>query len=704
MLPTLLLFELERNHMSSHPIAPKRPFEIIQHGQTRIDDYYWLRYREDPEVMKYLHAESDYLDEVMGHTRSLQETLFNEMKGRIQETDSSVPEKRGGYLYYERMEQGKQYPIFCRRKDTPESAEEILLDQNSLAEGKTFCSVSAFKVSPDGDKLAYSVDVAGNEVYTLRIKDLITGEHFPETIENTFGSVYVHTGVEWADDSQTVFYLTLDSAQRAYKLMRHKVGTAPTRDVLVFHEEDETFSLFIQKTRDNAFVMTNHHSTKTTEMRYLCADKPEGELLIVSPRRDGIEYYAVHHDGTFLISTNENARNFKLVKAKVGSPDHRAWQEVIPHREDVLIDYLDTFENYLVVYERRNGLRQIRISSVDGTSRVNYVKFPEPTYNVDLQENSIFESNTLRFKYSSLVTPPSVIDHHMDTGEWETLKQDQIPSGYDPSEYISERLVAKAGDGTPVPISIVYRKDIKKDGLNPALIYGYGSYGAVIDAEFNPSRLSLLERGFVCAIAHIRGGSDMGRTWYDDGKMLNKKNTFTDLIACAEHLIKEGFTSPDRLAIQGASAGGLLVTSCLTMRPDLFKAVIAKVAFVDVLTTMSDPSIPLTTLEWEEWGNPEIHEQFEYMKTYSPYDNIRQTEYPNLLLTTGLNDPRVAYWEPAKFAAKLRELKTDDNLMLLKTNYDAGHAGSSGRYDFLKEIAFDYAFLLDRLSGDHAGS
>ena len=686
--------------MLSFPTAPKRPYSITQHGQTRIDNYYWMRDRTDPEVLKYLHAENDYLEEIMGHTRPLQETLYAEMKGRLKETDSTVPEKRGEYFYYSRTEEGKQYPIYCRKKDSldhSEQTEQILLDQNILAAGKSFCSVGALLVSPDGNKFAYSVDFEGAEVYTLYIQDLTNDTLCPEVIENTYSSVYFHTGVEWANDSQTLFYLTLDASQRPFKLLRHALGTDASQDTVVFHEQDESYFLFMMKTRDDAYIMTNHHSTLTTEMRFLSADHPEESLKVLSPRKEGVEYFATHYREHFIIVSNENAKNFKVLRTPVTQPEDRHWQEIIPHREDVLIDYFDTFENHLVLYERKNGLRQIRISAPDGISNIHYVKFPEPTYNVETESNPDFSTNLLRFRYSSLVTPPSVIDYHMDKGLWELKKRDEIPSRYDPSAYISERIHATASDGKQVPLSIVYKKGLKKDGNNPTLLYGYGSYGAVIDADFNSNRLSLLERGFVFAIGHIRGGSDMGRAWYDDGKMLNKKNSFTDFIACAEHLIKEGYTSNQKLAIQGGSAGGLLVSACLTMRPDLFRAVIAKVAFVDVVTTMSDPTIPLTSLEWDEWGNPQVREHFDYMLSYSPYDSIRAAEYPHMLITTGLNDPRVAYWEPAKFAAKLREMKTDNNLLLLHTNYDAGHAGASGRYDYLKEVAVDYAFLIDRL-------
>ena len=684
--------------MSSFPIAPKRPHPITQHGQTRADDYYWMRDKEDPETMKHLRAESDYLEETMQHTKPLQEKLFAEMKARIKEDDSTVPEKKGGYYYYERREQGKQYPFFYRKQALSAAAEEeIILDQNQLAAGKTFCSVGALSVSPDGNKLAYSVDFGGSEIFTMYFKDLKSGELYSETIENVAGSAYEHNGADWANDSKTVFYTTRDKAQRRYKLFRHTLGTDPARDPLVFHEEDETYFLFVFKTRDDAYIMTYHYSTTTREMRFLSADHPAQDLQVIQPRIKGLEYYAAHHQGKFLIIHNENARNFKLSVASVASPEKENWREVIPHRDDVLVEGLETFEDFIVLNERRGGLKQIRISAPDGVGDVRYVQFPEPAYDVQLQPNPEFKTDLLRFYYSSLITPNSIIDYHVETGEWELKKEDEIPSGYDRTQYVSERIHATASDGTQIPLSIIYKKGLSRDGNNPTLLYGYGSYGMTTDATFNSNRFSLLDRGFVFAIGHIRGGSEMGRAWYEDGKMLKKKNTFTDFIACGEHLIREGFTSPQKLAIMGGSAGGLLVGACTTMRPDLFKAVICKVPFVDVVTTMSDPSIPLTTLEYDQWGNPDDPQYFDYMLSYSPYNNIRATEYPHMLITTGLNDPRVAFWEPAKFTARLREMKTDNNLVLLYTNYDSGHAGASGRYDFLKEVAQDYAFLIDKL-------
>jgi len=682
--------------MPTPPIAPKRPHELTQHGNTRLDDYYWLRHREEPEVLKFLHAEMDYLEGTMAHTKPLQESLYSEMKERIQETDSTVPEKRGGYLYYERTEAGKQYLIFCRRKDAPESPEEGLLDQNKLAEGQIFCSISGFAVSPDDNKLAYSVDLEGNEVYTIHIKDLTTGSLYPESISNADGSAYEYRGVEWANDSETIFYTTLDKSRRSFKLYRHKIGADPSGDVLLYHEKDETFSLYFHKTRDNKYILTEHHSTLTTEVGFISADRPEDAWQAVSPRRHGVEYYADHRKGFFFIYTNEAAKNFKLVKTPVSSPGHEHWQEIIPHRPQVMITGIELFERYLVLYEREKAVDKIRVSDPDGTGSVHYVEFPEPTYYVEPESNYDFNTDTLRFEYSSLTTPQSTIAYHMDTREWELLKEKEI-HGYDKSQYVCDLIYATASDGKWVPISISYKKGLTLDGTNPTLLHGYGAYGSNLEVTFTPNRVSLLDRGFVYAIGHIRGSTTLGREWYDDGKMFTKKNSFTDFISCAEHLIRAGYTSTEKLAIYGVSAGGLLVSACMTMRPDLFKAVIAKVPFVDVVTTMGDPTIPLTTLEYDEWGNPADREEFENMLSYSPYDNLQPTDYPNLMLTCGLNDPRVAYWEPAKFAAKLRGLKTDNNLLILKTNFHAGHAGSSGRYEYLKEVAFEYVFLIDRL-------
>ncbi len=685
--------------MKPYPVVEKRPHQIIQHGMIRNDEYYWMREREDPQVLKYLTAENDYLEEVLQHTLPLREKLFEEMKGRIKETDETVPEKIGDYLYYRRSGAGKQYPIYCRVKDEPNAPEEILLDQNVLAEGSEFCSVSAFSISPDQTKLAYSVDMEGAEVYTIHVKDLVSGSLYPEAIHRTFGSVYLSGGAEWANDNKTLFYITLDEFHRADKVFRHTLGTDPSQDVLIYQEEDDTFSLSMFKTRSEKLIMTYHYNTVSQEMRFISTDEPEAELTVLQPREHNHEYYATHHGDSFFIITNDKAPNFRLMKAPVSAPGKENWQEILPHREDTLVEHIDMFEEYLVLHERRYGLRQLRVSKIDGVSDVRYVHFPDPTYEAFVDANFTFNTNLLRLKYSSLVTPFSTVDYHMDSGVWELLKEDEIPSGYDRMQYVTEYIHATAQDGKRVPISIVYKKGLKRDGNNPVMLYGYGAYGGSSEASFNTSLLSILDRGFVFAIGHIRGGAELGRDWYEEGRLFNKKKTFTDFIACAEYLIQEGFTSPKKLAIIGGSAGGLLVGACMIMRPDLFNVVICKVPFLDVVTSMSDPTIPLTTLEYDQWGNPEEDKDaFEYMLSYSPYDNIQPVEYPHLLLTTGYNDPRVAYWEPAKFLARIRDIKKGDNLAMLQTNFSAGHAGASGRYDFLKENVLDFAFLIDRMA------
>ncbi len=697
--PRKLSAEKETTQAAPVPRAPKRPHVISLHGVTRVDHYYWMRNRDDPAVMNYLRAENDYLEKTMARLQPLQQTLFEEMKARIKEDDMTAFERRGDYFYYNRTEAGKQYPIYCRKKYSLDAPEEIILDQNALADGKNFSRLGAFAVSPDGTKLAYSVDPDGSEVCTLYIKDLTTGTLLPEQFPNTYGEVYGHFGAEWSNDGRVLFYQTLDAALRPYRIFRHVLGADPKEDQLLYEERDETFFLWMTKSRSQAFIQANSHSTTTDEWRILPADGTSSDFKVFEPRRNGIEYQIEHAGDRFFIATNEDAQNFRLMETPVNATSRENWREVIPHRADVLITGMDAFEDFLALYERKDGFRQIRLSAPDGRSGVRYVNFPEPVYTFYPTRNPEYKTKILRFIYTSLVTPNSVIDYHVDTGQWEIKKQDEIPSGYDASQYISERMYAAAPDGARVPMSIVYKKGIRKDGTNPTLLYGYGSYGFSTDPWFDSHRISLLDRGFVFAIGHVRGGSELGRGWYDSGKLLNKKNTFTDFIACAERLIAEGFTSKEKLAIIGASAGGLLVTACMIMRPDLFKAVIAQVPFVDVVTTMNDPTIPLTTLEYDQWGNPANKEYHDYMLSYSPYDNIRATQYPHLLITTGLNDPRVAYWEPAKFAAKLRELKTDNNLLLLKTEFNSGHHGASGRYDALKDAALEYAFLIEHLGG-----
>jgi oligopeptidase B len=683
--------------MATFPTAPKRPKEIVQHGLTRVDDYFWMRYREDPGVLNYLHAEQDYLEEVMQHTQPLQEQLFQEMKGRIKEDDSSAPEKEGDFVYYTRFETGKQYPFYCRKKGDGNLPEEILLDQNELAGDRNFCRIGSFAVSPDATKLAYSVDADGTEICMLYVKDLASGGLLPEVIPNTYGNVYGHTGVEWACDGKSFFYVTRDAALRPYRIYRHILGADPGQDQLLYEEKDETYFLWLAQSRSKAYILAYLHSTTTDEWIYLPNDGTTNGFKVFQPRTNGIEYQVEHAGDHFFVITNENAQNFKLMRAPLDATTKENWEEVIPHRADTLLTGMDAFQDFFVLYERSGGFPQIRVSGADGLTNPWNIPFPEPVYSFQPERNPEHKTELLRFAYTSPVTPKSVVDFHIKEKTWTVVKQDEIPSGYDASQYVAERTYATSPDGTRVPMSLVYKKGLEKNGDNPALLYGYGSYGFSVDAGFNPNLLSLLDRGFVFAIGHIRGGSEMGRAWYEDGKMLNKRNTFTDFIACAEHLIAEKYTRKEKLAILGGSAGGLLVGACLTMRPDLFGAVVAKVPFVDVVNTMSDPSIPLTTLEYDQWGNPDHREHFDYILSYSPYDNLRATDYPHVLITTGLNDPRVAFWEPAKFTAKLRELKTNDSTVLLRTNFEAGHAGASGRYDFLKEIAFEYAFLIDKV-------
>lgn len=670
------------------PIAPRIPHPVTLHGDTWDDPYHWLRERENPATLAYLAAENAYYEQELQPLRPLADELYAELCARISPSDASVPVQQGEYLYYTRIEPGQQYPLHCRRRG-PEAPEELLLDQNALAAGQSYFQLGYFKVSPDHRLLAYTTDTAGNEVYTLFFKNLETGELLPERIPN------VYYGAEWAADSRTLLYNVLDAALRPFQAWLHRVGDAPAQDALVYHEADESYYLDVAKTRSQAYLLINLTSTNTSEVRFAPASQP-GAFAVVAPRRHGHEYSVAHHGERLLIVTNHEAINFKLVEAPVSAPGQAGWRELIAHRADTLIDGVDLFRDFLVVYERTGGLKHIRIAQPDG-GEPRYVAFPEPVYDFTPGPNEEFASRTLRFSYSSLVTPESVIDYDLATGDWALRKQEQIPSGYDPALYQCERLHARAADGALVPISLVYRKDRPADGRGPLLLYGYGAYGATVDPAFAQQRLSLLDRGVAFAIGHIRGGADLGRAWYEQGKLLHKRNSFTDLIACAEQLIAAGHCAPDRLAIMGGSAGGLLVSAAATMRPDLFRAVIAHVPFVDVINTMCDPSIPLVVNEYEQWGDPADPAQYAYMRTYSPYDNVAAVAYPHLLVTAGLNDPRVAYWEPAKWVAALRATKTDGNLLLLKTNMSTGHFGASGRYAALREVAEEYAFLLHTL-------
>ena len=647
------------------PVAKTDSKMDTVHGEARVDNYFWLREKSNPEVIAYLETENKYTEAMMQHTEDFQEQLYQELLGRIKETDLSVPEKIDDYYYYTRTEEGKQYPIYCRKQGNLEAAEELLLDQNALSEGHEYLEVGVYKISPNHQLLAYSTDTTGGESYTLYIKDLNTGQLLADQIPNTYYSV------EWASDNQTLFYTTLDAAKRPYKLYRHQLGSDPATDPLIYHETDESFFLDISKTRSKAYLLMELENINTSEVRYLEADQPTGDFNVVSPRQSELEYSVEHHGDQFFIVTNADAVNFKLMRASVNNPSRANWQEMIPHREAVKLDGVSAFQNHLVISEREDGLQKTRVRNL-ATDEEHAVAFPEPVYTVRQGRNPEFNTTTLRFNYASLVTPMSVFDYEMDARTRELKKQDEVLGGYDPSLYESERIFAKAADGTPVPISIVYKKGLTRDGGNPLLLYGYGSYGINSDPYFSSNRLSLLDRGFIYAIAHLRGGEEMGRAWYEKGKLLHKKNTFTDFIACAENLIAKKYTASDKLVIQGGSAGGLLMGAVTNMRPELFEIVVAKVPFVDVVNTMLDASIPLTVVEYDEWGNPNEKMFYDYIKSYSPYDNIEAKAYPHILVTAGLNDPRVHYWEPAKWTAKLRTLKTGDNWLLLKTEMGAG--------------------------------
>ena len=651
------------------------------HGDTRIDNYFWLRDRQDPGTIAYLEAENAYTKEKLCHTEALQAALYAEMLGRIQQTDLSVPVKRDDYFYYTRTEEGKQYAIHCRTRGA--GPEEVLLDGNLLAEGHKYFRLGAFIASPNHRLLAYSVDFEGDEKYTVRVKNLDTGDLFADEIPNTSSTL------EWAADNATFFYTTLDEALRPYKVFRHALGAK--EDPLIYHEPDERFTVDLSSTRSRAYIFININSSLTSEIRYLPKDQPTDDFRILLPRVYETEYDATHRGDSFFIRTNDGAKGFRVVEAPVADPAKANWKEIIPGRDGITVESVSAFADYLVTEERHRGLTQIYIRDAQ-TGAQHSVEFPEPVYTAELGANAEFNTKLLRFHYTSLVTPASIYDYDMETRERELKKQQQVLGGYDPQQYQSERIHAGA-----VPISLVYKKGFVRDGRAPMLLYGYGSYGISIDPSFSSDRLSLLDRGFVYAIAHIRGGMDLGKPWHEAGRLLQKKNTFTDFIAAAEKLIAEKYTSPARLAVMGRSAGGLLMGAVVNLRPDLFAAVIAGVPFVDSLNTALDASLPLTVGEYEEFGDPGKPEFYAYMKSYAPYENVKAQAYPAMLVTAGLNDPRVSYWEPAKWVAKLRALKTNDRPLLLKTNMGSGHFGSSGRYEYLKETAIEYAFLLDVL-------
>ena len=671
------------------PKAKKIAQLLETHGHQRIDNYYWMRDRENPEVIEYLNAENEYLKTSLKSTEEFQEKLFQEMKGRIKEDDESVPYLKSGYYWYAKYQTGGEYPLYCRKKGSLESEEEVFLDVNILAEGKSYYQVAGTATTSDLKTLAFAADEVGRRIYEIYFKDLETGDLLTDRIPAITGNF------AWAADNKTLFYSKQDpETLRSHQIYSHKLGTPAASDILIYEEKDEEFSCVVHKTKSEKFILIHSESTISSEMRFLDAGNPTGEFQVLQPRIPFLEYAADHYENHFWIRTNHEAQNFKLVKAPIGNTSLENWEDVIPHRDTVLLEDFDIFSHFLVVQERSKGLCQINIKPWDGTAG-HSLEFDDETYTAWISTNPEFDTDIIRFGYNSLVTPASTYDYHMVTREKTLLKQQEIIGGYDASEYTSARIWAKATDGVMVPISLVYKIDkFSPDGSNPLLLYSYGSYGYSMDAYFSTSRLSLLDRGFVFAIAHIRGGEDLGRAWYEDGKMLKKRNTFTDYITCAEHLIKEKYTSPEHLYAMGGSAGGLLMGAVMNMRPDLFNALIAAVPFVDVVTTMLDESIPLTTGEFQEWGNPKNKEFYEYMLSYSPYDNVEAKDYPNLLITSGLHDSQVQYWEPTKWVAKLREMKTDSKLLFLHTNMDAGHGGASGRFNSLKEMALEYTFLL----------
>lgn len=682
------------NILPSPPKAAIRPHAMTMHGHSRIDNYYWLNERENPEVLAYLEAENQYADACLKHTEPLQEQLFKEITSRIKQDDNSVPIKIRDYYHYTRFEEGKEYPIYCRKKHSLEAEEEVILDGNVLAEGHAFFEIGEVSLSEDDRLLAYSVDIVSRRIYTVYVKDLQKGEMVGEPIENTSGNVV------WASDNKTLFYGVKDETLRPCKIMRHRLGTNPSDDVMVFEETDETFVTYISKTKSRKYLIINSESTLSSECRILESDRPENSFRVFQERQPDMLYGIDHYGEHFYIQTNaDGARNYKIMRTPIGQTGKQNWEEVIAPRDQVMIEGFTIFSKFFVIEEREDGLVKIRVKSWDGQTDY-YIDFGEPTYTAGVGANPDFDAVTLRFAYTSMTTPSSVFEYDMGKRTKTLLKQQEIVGGYNPNDYVTERLMAPSHDGVMVPISIVYKKELAKNGQNPLVLYGYGSYGSSMDAYFSLARLSLLDRGFVWAIAHIRGGEEMGRQWYEDGKMLNKKNTFLDFIACAEHLINKGYTSSQKMFAMGGSAGGLLVGAVVNMRPDLWKGVIAQVPFVDVVTTMLDESIPLTTGEYDEWGNPNEKQYYDYILSYSPYDNVEAKDYPAMLITTGLHDSQVQYWEPAKWAAKLRALKTDKNPLYLKTEMDYGHGGASGRFEGYKEVVLEYAFMLDVLKND----
>ena len=686
---SMRLAAADKSMMPTPPIAKKEPKITEINGHKLIDNYFWMREKENPEVKAYLEAENTYTDAIMKPTKPLQKKLYKEMLSRIKETDTNVPYSQGKYLYYSRTQAGKQYPIYCRKKPTPGAAKEVVLDVNELAKEHAFMSVGVYAVSPNDKLLAYSTDKTGFRQYDLHFKDLSTGKVLTDHA-NKVGSV------AWANDNKTLFYTVENNAKRQYRLYRHTLGTSEV-DELVYEEPDDRFDLTVDKSRSQAYLWLLSNSHTTTESRYLSADQPMAKWKILEPRRQDIEYYPDHNGDFFYIRVNDTGRNFRLVKAPVTDPNHQTWQEVVPHRNNVMLDDTDFFKDYYILYEREHGLPQIRITDLQsGQSR--RLEFSEPAYDVSNYINREFDTTQFRYTYESFITPLSIFNIDMKTGTTTLLKQKEVPGGYHRDHYEVEQINATASDGVKIPISLVHLKGTKLDHKGPLYLTSYGSYGLPLDITFNSNLFSLVDRGVVVAIAHIRGGGELGKAWHDEGRMMHKKNTFTDFIACAEYLLAQGYGSKDRLVIEGRSAGGLLIGSVLNMRPDLFQAAILEVPFVDVINTMLDESLPLTASEYEEWGNPNQKIAFDYMLSYSPYDNIEAKSYPNMLVKTSFNDSQVMYWEPAKYVAKMRALRTDHNTLIFKTNLSlAGHGGASGRYDQLHETAFNYAYILTQM-------
>ncbi len=693
LLAAIVIFSscTKKRKTSKPPVAKKVPKELTIHGDTRVDNYYWLNERENPEVIDYLNAENAYTSAVMKHTEALQEEIYDEIKSKIKQDDESVPYKKNGYYYYTRTVPETEYFLVCRKKGNLDAEEEVMLDVNKLAQGHSFFQLGGTAVSEDNKILAYGVDTVSRRKYTVHFKNLETGENLSDEIALTTG------GVVWANDNKTVFYVLKDTVTlRSATIMKHTLGTPTENDEVVYFEADDTFNAFIFKTKSKKYLMIGSESTLTSEYRFLDADTPNGTFKIIQPRTRGLEYQVDHFGNDFYIRTNLDAKNFKLVKTPVTATEKSNWKDVIRGRYDVYFSDFDIFKDYLVVTERIEGINHFRVVSWKGEEY--FISFDEDVYTVYSSINPEFDTDLFRFSYTSLTTPSSVFDFNLKTKERTLLKEQPVLGGFDKNNYETKRMYATATDGTKIPMTLVYQKGLEKNGNNPTLIYGYGSYGYTMDPAFRLSILPLLDRGFVYAIAHIRGGQINGRQWYEDGKLLKKMNTFTDFNDCAQFLIDDGYTSSEKLFAMGGSAGGLLMGAIINLKPNLYKGVIAAVPFVDVVTTMLDESIPLTTGEFDEWGNPKEEKYYYYMKSYSPYDNVEAKSYPAMLVTTGLHDSQVQYFEPAKWVAKLRDMKTDDNMLIFKINMDYGHVGASGRFEWIKETALEYAFILDQLN------